>query len=189
MNNNGKTDFSRRGLLKAFAATTLVAAPTYSNAAGLLRGSGDIRSIKMYSTRTGENINMIYWVEGHYIKDALKEINWFMRDWRQNQAMNMDTRTVDIISASQRLLKTDQPFMLLSGYRTPKTNRMLRSRSRGVAKYSLHLEGKAADLRMKGRSVGQIARAAAACSAGGVGKYSGSNFVHMDCGTVRVWGR
>ncbi len=143
----------------------------------------------MYSTRTGENIDMIYWVEGHYIKDALKEVNWFMRDWRQNQAMKMDTRTIDIISASQRLLRTDQPFMLLSGYRTQKTNRMLRSRSRGVAKYSLHLDGKAADLRMQGRSVRQIAKAAAACSAGGVGKYSGSNFVHMDCGTVRVWGR
>lgn len=189
MNDNNKSSLSRRGLLKAFAATAVAAAPTYSNAAGFLRGSGDIRSIKMYSSRTGENIDMIYWIEGHYIKDALKEVNWFMRDWRQNQGRSMDTRTVDIIAASQRLLRTEQPFMLLSGYRTQKTNKMLRARGRGVAKRSLHMEGKAADLRLQGRSVRQIARAAASCGAGGVGRYSGSNFVHVDCGTVRSWGR
>lgn len=187
-NENNNVTLSRRGLLGAFAATAVVGAPHYANAAGFLRGSGDIRAVNMYSTRTGEKIKMIYWVEGHYIKDALKEIDWFMRDWRQNEDMSMDTRTIDIIAASQRLLDTQQPFLLLSGYRTVKTNKLLRSRSRGVAKYSLHMEGKAADLRMKGKSVRQIARAAASCSAGGVGKYSGSNFVHMDCGTVRNWG-
>jgi uncharacterized protein YcbK (DUF882 family) len=78
--------------------------------------------------------------------------------------------------------------MLLSGYRSPATNAMLRSRSRGVARNSLHMKGQAADLRLKSRSVSQMARAAAACNAGGVGKYSRSNFVHMDCGPVRVWG-
>ena len=78
--------------------------------------------------------------------------------------------------------------MLLSGYRSPKTNAMLRSRSRGVAKNSLHMRGQAADLRLSSRSVGQMAKAAAVCRGGGVGRYSGSNFVHMDCGTVRTWG-
>lgn len=180
---------SRRGFLQAFAATSLVAAPTYSNAAGFLRGAGDIRRIKMYSGRTGEHIDMIYWIEGKYIADALKEVNYFMRDWRQDKATGMDTRTVDIIAASRNLLDTPEPFMLLSGYRTPQTNAMLRSRSSGVAKRSLHMEGKAADLRMNGRSVSQVARAAASCSAGGVGRYSGSNFVHVDCGQVRTWGR
>ncbi|MEL6608339.1 MAG: DUF882 domain-containing protein [Pseudomonadota bacterium] len=181
--------FTRRGLLQAFAATALVAAPTYSNAAGFLRGAGDVRRIKMYSGRTGEHIDMIYWIEGKYISEALKEVNYFMRDWRQDKATNMDTRTVDIITATRNLLDTDNPFMLLSGYRTPQTNAMLRARSSGVAKRSLHMEGKASDLRMNGRSVSQISRAAASCSAGGVGRYSGSNFVHVDCGTVRTWGR
>ena len=189
MEENGSTGMTRRGLLRAFAATTLVAAPTYTKAAGFLRGAGDVRSIRMYSGRTGESINTIYWIEGEYIKDALAEVNFFMRDWRTNDVKNMDARAIDVMAAAHNLLDASEPFTLLSGYRSPKTNAMLRSRSRGVAKNSLHMKGQAGDLRLSSRSVGQIARAAAACRGGGVGRYSRSNFVHMDCGPVRSWGR
>ena len=189
MTGKSSNGMTRRGLLGAFAATVVTAAPTYSNAAGFLRGGGDIRRIKMYSGRTGERIDMIYWIEGDYIKDAVKEVNYFMRDWRTNDTYNMDLRTVDIMAAAHNLLDVDQPYMLLSGYRSPKTNAMLRSRSGGVAKNSLHMRGQAADLRLASRSVQQVAKAAAVCRGGGVGRYSGSNFVHMDCGTVRTWGR
>jgi len=182
------TGLTRRALLGAFAATTVVAAPTYSNAFGILRGAGDIRRIRMHSGRTGESIDMIYWIEGKYIKDALGEVNHFMRDWRNNKALGMDARTVDIMAAAHNLMDTTEPYMLLSGYRSPETNAMLRSRSSGVARNSLHLRGQAADLRMQSRSVSQMARAAAACAAGGVGRYSRSDFVHMDCGAVRSWG-
>lgn len=161
----------------------------YANAAGFLRGGGDVRRLAMYSGRTGETINMIYWIEGKYIKDALKEINHFMRDWRTDQAITIDTRTVDIMAAAHGLLDVREPYMMLSGYRSPKTNAMLRARSSGVAKNSLHMKGQAADLRLKSRSVNQMFKAAVACNGGGVGKYSGSNFVHMDCGVVRSWGR
>ena len=188
MTQDTNTGLSRRALLGAFAATTLVAAPTFSNAAGFLRGSGDIRRIRMYSGRTGERIDMIYWIEGKYIKDAVKEVNYFMRDWRTDGVKSMDLRTVDIMAAAHNLMDVNEPYMLLSGYRSPKTNAMLRSRSRGVAKNSLHMKGQAADLRMSSRSVSQMARAAKACQGGGVGKYSRSNFVHMDCGVVRTWG-
>jgi uncharacterized protein YcbK (DUF882 family) len=93
------------------------------------------------------------------------------------------------MAASHRLMDISESYMLLSGYRSPKTNAMLRSKSSGVAKNSLHMKGQAADLRLKSRSVGQMAKAAACLSAsGGVGKYSRSNFVHMDCGPVRSWG-
>ena len=183
------TEFSRRCLLGAFAATALVAAPTYTGAAGFLRGAGNIRRIKMYSTRTGETLDMIYWIEGKYIKEALAEVNWFMRDWRQNKMQVIDIRTVDIISASQQLLDTSSPFLMLSGYRTPATNALLRSNSRRVARKSLHMSGQAADLRMQDKSVRQIARAASSCAAGGVGRYSNSNFVHVDCGENRLWGK
>lgn len=180
--------FTRRGLLAAFAATTITAAPTFANAAGFLRGGGDIRRIKMYSGRTGERIDMIYWIEGEYVGDAVKEVHHFMRDWRTNDVKSIDLRTIDIMAAAHNMMDVSEPYMLLSGYRSPKTNAMLRSRSSGVAKNSLHLKGQAADLRLNSRSVGQMARAASACRAGGVGRYSGSNFVHMDCGPVRTWG-
>ncbi|GAA6178656.1 MULTISPECIES: YcbK family protein [unclassified Shimia] len=186
---DGSLSMTRRSLLGAFAATALVAAPSYSKAAGFLRGGGDIRRIKMYSGRTGERIDTIYWVEGKYIKDAVKEVNAFMRDWRTNSVIDIDIRTIDIMAAAHNLMDADEPYMLLSGYRSPATNAMLRSRSRGVAKNSLHMKGQAADLRLGSRSVHQMAKAAAACRAGGVGRYSGSNFVHMDCGPVRTWGR
>ena len=180
---------TRRGLLRAFAATAVVAAPTYANAFGFLKGAGDVRRLKMYSGRTGESLNTLYWIDGEYIPEALDEINRFMRDWRTGGTIRIDTRTVDIIAASHNMLDTETPFLMLSGYRSPQTNNMLRSRSSGVARNSLHMKGQAADLRLEGRSVSQIAKAALACSAGGVGKYSRSNFVHMDCGPVRVWGR
>ena len=181
--------FTRRGILGAFAATTLTAAPTYTNAAGFLRGAGDIRRIRMYSGRTGERLDMIYWIEGDYIGDAIKDVHHFMRDWRTDDVKSIDLRTIDIMAAAHNLLDVSEPYMLLSGYRSPQTNAMLRSKSSGVARNSLHLKGQAADLRLNSRSVNQMYRAAAACKAGGVGRYSGSNFVHMDCGPVRTWGR
>ena len=180
---------TRRGVLGAFAATAIAAAPTYANALGFLRGGGDIRRLRLYNARTDEQLDTVYWVEGDYIGEALTEINHVMRDWRQNEAITIDRRTVDIMAAAHNLLDVDEPYMLLSGYRSPKTNAMLRARSGGVARNSLHMKGQAADLRLGSRSVNQIFRAASACSAGGVGKYSSSNFVHMDCGDVRTWGR
>jgi len=187
MNVSKTASISRRGLLKAFAATAVTAAPVYANAAGFLKRGGDIRRLRMYSGRTGESIDTIYWIEGEYIQDALKEINFFMRDWRSNSIRPIDNRAVDIMAAAHAMLETDEPYLLLSGYRSPQTNAMLRRRSRGVAKNSLHMRGQAADLRLKTRSVSQMARAAEACRAGGVGRYARSNFVHMDCGEVRSW--
>lgn len=188
MMKQSSSGITRRGLLGAFAATTVAAAPTFSQAAGFLRGAGDIRRLRMYSGRTGEHIDTIYWIEGEYIGEAVDEITRFMRDWRNGQRHSIDTRTMDIMAASHNLMDVNEPYLLVSGYRSPETNAMLRSRSSGVARNSLHLQGQAADLRLQSRSVNQMARAASSCRAGGVGRYSGSNFVHMDCGPVRSWG-
>ena len=187
MEKSTSSGFTRRGLLGAFAATVVTAAPTYSNAVGFLRGAGDIRRISMFSGRTGERLNTIYWIEGEYIPEALREINVHMRDWRTGEAIQVDTRTIDIMAAAHSLLQTDEPYQLLSGYRSPQTNSMLRQSNRGVARNSLHMTGQAADLRLQSRTTMQMAEAALACRAGGVGRYGRSNFVHMDCGPVRSW--
>lgn len=183
------SNLSRRALMRAFAATAVSAAPVMANATGFLRGGGDIRRLTMYSGRTGESIDMIYWIDGDYIRPALEEISHFMRDWRTDDVHPIDPRTIDIMTAAHNLLDTSEPYTVLSGYRSPATNAMLRARSSGVARNSLHMQGEAADLRMSSRSVSQMFEAARACSAGGVGRYSGSGFVHMDCGPVRSWGR
>ena len=127
MTESSSKSLTRRGLIGAFAATAMVAAPTYSNAFGFLRGAGDVRRVRMYSGRTGERLDTIYWIEGEYIGEALREITSFMRDWRTGTTMNIDTRTIDIIAATHNLLDVSEPYMLLSGYRSPQTNAMLRA--------------------------------------------------------------
>lgn len=87
MTDQATSGFTRRGLLGVFAATAVIAAPTYSRAFGILKGAGDIRRIRMYSGRTGEAMDTIYWVEGEYIPEVAKEINHFMRDWRTDGAV------------------------------------------------------------------------------------------------------
>ena len=181
--------FTRRGVLAAFAATVVSAAPTFPQAAGFLRGAGNIRRLSMYSGRTGETLNTIYWIDDKYIDEAVHEISVFMRDWRANSVKTIDHRTLDIMAASHNVMNVSEPYIMLSGYRSAKTNAMLRRRSSGVARNSLHIKGQAVDLRLKSRSVTQMARAALSCRAGGVGKYRNANFVHMDCGDVRSWSR
>ncbi|MEO0386105.1 MAG: DUF882 domain-containing protein [Pseudomonadota bacterium] len=188
MHDTKTTGASRRAFLAGiFASVSVAAAPQYAKAAGFLRGAGDIRRIRLYSRRTGESLNTIYWLEGKYIPEAVAEINWFMRDWRQNEVIRYDRRNIDIMAATLQLMDTDEAYHVVSGYRSPATNAMLRSSNRGVARNSYHVKGMAADLKHSVRSIHQMARAAEACNAGGVGKYGRSNFVHMDCGPVRTW--
>lgn len=189
MTDANTSTMTRRAILGAFAATAISAAPFFPGVTAYARGAGDIRRIRFYSGRTGENMNVIYWIDGTYIPESLAEINHFFRDWRNNQVHDIDTRTVDFLAATHNILRVSEPYMLLSGYRSPATNNMLRARSNNVAQNSLHLRGQAADVRLNSRSVNQIARAAISCNAGGVGRYSRSNFVHFDCGANRAWGR
>ncbi|MEM9428160.1 MAG: DUF882 domain-containing protein [Pseudomonadota bacterium] len=188
MRSQPKISVGRRTLLAGiFASAAVSAAPQYARAAGFLRGAGDIRRVKLYSKRTGESVDTIYWIEGRYIPEALAEINWFMRDWRQNEVIRYDRRNIDILAATLRLMDTDEAYHVVSAYRSPSTNAMLRRSNRGVAQNSYHVKGMAADLKLSSRSIHQMARAAEVCNAGGVGKYGRSNFVHMDCGPVRTW--
>ena len=140
-------NFGRRNVLQYFLASAFctLSAPTYSNAAGYLKGSGNIRRLKMYSGHTGESLNAIYWIDGQYIAEVMNEIDFFMRDWRDRRKIKMDRRNIDNLAAISAILETNEPFKLLSGYRTRRTNDMLRRRSRSVASNSLHVKGQAAD--------------------------------------------
>jgi uncharacterized protein YcbK (DUF882 family) len=187
---NDSATLSRRGLLRLGLATIGAAAASSALAApSIIKGAGDIRVINLSNPRTGEKLRSVYWVEGEYIPEVMVEIDHIMRDWRTDQKHRIAPAVVDIMSAAHRLLDTREPYTLFSGYRSPQTNRMLRSKSRGVANNSYHIKGMAADLHLDGRSVRQIAGAAQSLGAGGVGRYSRSNFVHMYSGPRRDWGR
>ena len=114
---------NRRTFLKVLcSSTTLLCAPSIASSEGFFSRAGDIRKIKFQNSNTGERVNTIYWIEGQYVQEALDQINYFMRDWRQNKVIKIDTDNLNIISATQTLLDTEEPFELLSGYRTIKTN-------------------------------------------------------------------
>ena len=181
---------NRRGFLSA-AGSVLIASttPIWAASPAILSKVTATRSVHLHSTRIGERLRADYWIEGEYIPEMLASISHFLRDWRASKSISYDPRAIDLLSAAHTRLETIEPFEVLSGYRTPETNAMLRRQSRGVAKSSYHMRGMAVDVTLKSRSVDQMYRAALACAAGGVGRYSRSHFVHMDCGPVRFWGR
>ncbi len=178
---------SRRGFLAGVGAT--VALQTTPAAPAILSGKGSFRSVALFNDRTRDWVDTVYWIEGSYIDEALEAISFLMRDWREEASIPIAPATIDILAETQRLLETREPFEVISGYRTPKTNAMLRRRSRGVARNSYHVKGMAVDIKLRGRSVRQIAGAAGSLAAGGVGRYSRAEFVHIDSGPVRDWGR
>jgi uncharacterized protein YcbK (DUF882 family) len=179
---------TRRSLLMGVVATSVVAATGLATPA-LAKGAGLYRSLSLVNPRTGDWVNTVYWADGAYIPDAIEPVNYLMRDWRQDEVKPIAHATLDIMAALHQSLRCDDPFEILSGYRSPKTNALLRNRSRGVARNSYHIMAMAVDLRIQSRSVSQVARAALALNAGGVGRYSRSDFVHVDSGPVRDWGR
>ena len=188
INESGQKILTRRKFVGGFLTGTAAAAMALS-APAIARASGDFRTINLVNRRTGEWLNTVYWVEGNYIPEAMDAINVLMRDWRTEEVIEIDRRTIDIISAAHNLLDCGEAFEVVSGYRSPATNAALRRRNRGVARNSYHTRGMAADLKLESRSVRQIAAAGLALKAGGVGKYSRSSFVHLDSGPVRDWGR
>lgn len=155
--------------------------------ASRVAAASDRRHIGFYNIHTREALSTVYWHDGRYDPPALAAIDHHLRDFRTGDVKPIDVRLLDLLHMLNQQLGNHQPLHVISGYRSPATNAMLRRRSRGVARNSLHMKGQAADLRLRSRSVGQIAGAAQACDAGGVGRYHGSNFVHMDCGPVRTW--
>lgn len=146
--------------------------------------------LSLYSQRTGETLRTVYWAEGEYLEDELKRINHMLRDFRTDDIHPIDTALLDTLHAiqSKMELSPKQEFHIISAYRSPRTNAMLRERGRGVAKNSYHMRGQAIDINLPNRDLNHIRKAALALKSGGVGYYPRSGFVHVDVGPVRTWG-
>lgn len=143
--------------------------------------------LSFYNRHTGESLKKCtFWAEGDYNPTALKEINHLFRDHRTQTTHEIDRKLLHLLHNIQKQLDSTESFHLISGYRSPKTNKVLNARSRGVAKVSQHIYGKAADIYVPGRTLKQVQAAAKSLKAGGVGRYS--EFVHVDTGRVRYWG-
>lgn len=145
------------------------------------------RVLVLNNLNTGERLRAEFFDGQAYIPEELARLNHFFRDYRANQVKRIDPRLFDQIFRLQLLLGNQKPIQLVSGYRSPLTNRELRARSRGVAKQSYHTKGQAMDFHIEGVALANIRKAALKMRAGGVGYYPRSNFVHIDTGPVRSW--
>ncbi len=179
---------TRRQILTAGVLGSLLClAPAQALAQFSLTGVQE-RSLSLLNTHTGERLkDVVYWEKGNYIHDALENLNHVLRDHRTNQVHPIDPMTLDLMAAISRKVGAKQPFEIISGYRSPQSNRSLRNNSNGVAKNSYHMQGKAIDLRLPGVPLKTVRKAALDLRMGGVGYYSKSGFVHIDSGRVRSW--
>ena len=184
---SARASISRRGLLGGGGAALAV---------GLIGFSPDIaeagpsrRALDLFNPRTREKLEVVYRVGNRYSRQGLRNIDEIMRDWRSGDVRHMDPQVIDYLYSLRRWLGVSKPIHIVSGYRSLATNAMLARRNGGVAKNSYHCKGMAIDLKIPGYSVRSIARAAEAMKLGGVGRYSRSDFVHIDSANVRTWGR
>ncbi len=145
------------------------------------------RSLAFHNLHTEEKVKLTYFESGKYVTGALSEINHVLRDHRSNTAHPMDPNLLNLLYNLQQRLDVNKPFSVISGYRSPATNELLRNNSNGVAKRSQHMLGKAIDIRIEGVNTRHIRKAAIAMQQGGVGYYSRSNFLHLDTASIRNW--
>ena len=145
------------------------------------------RSLAFYNTHTGEKLKSIYWAEGNYVDGSLRQISYILRDPRSDEVHDIDIGLLDLLFSVRKEIETNEPFHVISGYRSARTNAFLRAHSTAVAENSLHLVGQAIDIRLPGRETRILQKAAIALKGGGVGYYPKSNFVHLDIGRVRYW--
>jgi uncharacterized protein YcbK (DUF882 family) len=174
---------SRRGLLKAAGSLIPLAVlplPAFAR-------MQDVRQLSFYHLHTSEKLDVVYAEDGAYVPDALAEINHLLRDYRNGVIHPIDPRLLDILCAVRDRTGAGGRFEVISGFRSPATNELLRQNSNGVARNSLHLQGQAVDVRLTGVGTSSLHRAAVAMAQGGVGYYPESDFVHLDTGRFRTW--
>lgn len=145
------------------------------------------RSLVFYNLHTGERLTTTYWAEGRYLAEELQAINRLMRDHRSGEVTHMDPALLDLLYELRLLTGKSGPFEIISAYRSPASNARLHRAGAGVAKRSLHMRGKAIDIRQPGVELKYLRQAALKLRAGGVGYYPASNFIHVDTGRPRFW--
>jgi uncharacterized protein YcbK (DUF882 family) len=177
-----------RRIAAAYVATILCSFYA-SSSTETAEANGDTRTLNLYHSHTGESIQATFRVNGSYDPAVLAQLNHFLRDWRNNDEIRMDPRLFDVVWEVYRTAGATQPIMIVSAYRSPATNAMLRARSHAVAEYSQHILGRAMDTTMPGMSMEQIREIGMRLQRGGVGYYGRENFVHLDVGNVRYWPR
>lgn len=176
----GRRDLLRMGLVGAAGAAGL---PVNAFAATL-----EPRRVALQNLHTGEALNAVYWENGKYVPDAVSALNHVLRDFRTGDVHMIDPGLYDILDAISAKVENRKSFQIISGYRSPKTNSMLKKTGGGgVATHSLHMEGEALDIRLEGVALNNVHKAALSLKRGGVGLYPVSNFVHVDVGRVRTW--
>jgi uncharacterized protein YcbK (DUF882 family) len=178
---------SRRTFLAAGLTTAVACFSPYKAFASMLKASPPEKTLAFYNTHTGENMKAVYWDQGTYVPQALAEINYILRDHRTGEVREIEPALLDLLCALHQKLGSAAPFSIISGYRSPETNSLLSSKSKGVVKNSMHLLGKAIDIRLPGHELKTLQRAAVDLRGGGVGYYPSSDFVHIDVGRVRYW--
>jgi len=145
------------------------------------------RQLRFRNLHTGEATTAVYWSDGIYLPDGMQEINSVLRDHRTDEIYSMDTQLLDLLFLLQSKTDSGKAYEVISGYRSPATNKALRSKSSGVAKRSYHMRGMAIDVRLPGCDLKKLQLAALDLKAGGVGYYPGSGFIHVDVGPARSW--
>lgn len=183
------TSASRRQFLQTLTGAALVAAPAIIIPGRAMAASKARQRLSFFHTHTDERLNVVYRTNGHYLPGGLIKIQHLLRDFRTGDVHPIDPHLLDWLHELAVVTGSDAPFEVISGYRSPKTNAMLRSRSAhsGVASKSMHLQGKAIDIRLADVKLADLRDAALSMKLGGVGYYPGSNFVHVDTGRVRQW--
>lgn len=146
------------------------------------------KELHLYNIHTGEFVKTTFQQSGRYDQQGLDQLDHLLRDHRSGESTLISRTLLDDIHTLQQLFKPNQAIEIISGYRSPKTNEKLRAMGHGVAKRSLHMQGKAIDIRIPGVNLRQVRKAALALKSGGVGYYPKSGFIHLDVGRVRQWG-
>lgn len=185
---NSTGDFrpSRRRFLRS-AVLGLPAAAALMSGGRAFAATLECRSISLVNTHTGEHLAVDYFRSGEWCTDGLEALDHLLRDHRSGDAAQMDRRLFDILHDVAVTAGREPRYEVISGYRSPGTNAMLNARSNGVARKSLHMEGRAIDVRLVGLRTDRLRDLALAAKQGGVGYYRKSDFVHLDTGRVRTW--